>query len=184
MAVGVSMQSNVPDYANFGQQVSANINAAKERTLRDTLNQRAMAIENQKLDFIRKDRELQEGLRRQQADIEYQRTKAAFDAEDIGESYREAIGPGGQYRRGFFGRLFGRDDITKKEFMELEGIDAPLSQRDIFRQYVGPEYFYPGLGRDLRTPYPEYGTLYGSDAELYQSLYGNNINLMNLVGGR
>ena len=182
MAVGVSMQSNVPDYANFGQQVSANINAAKERTLRDTLNQRAMAIENQKLDFIRKDRELQEGIRKQQADIEYQRTKAAFDAEDIGESYREAIGPGGQYRRGFFGRLFGRDPISQEEYMESEGIDAPYTQRDIFREFVNPEYVTPGQGSQLRTFDPASGTTYGSDAELFQSLYG--INLMNLVGGR
>ena len=39
MATSVSMQSPIPNYANFGAQVSQNVNAARERALKDTLNQ-------------------------------------------------------------------------------------------------------------------------------------------------
>ena len=170
MATSVSMQSPIPNYANFGAQVSQNVNAARERALKDTLNQREMDLKNRQFDLKKKEYDFQVGYRQQVGDILGYRLGEEVEKEKTQRDYMESIDEGGKYRRGLLGRFFKGGQPTLEEYRDWEGI-KPSHPSDIYDSgIIDDQYLDPGLLNLIRTP--QTSSISSSDSELMSVLLG------------
>ena len=170
MATSVSMQSPIPNYANFGAQVSQNVNAARERALKDTLNQREMDLRNRQFDLKKKEYDFQVGYRQQVADILGYRLGEEVKKEKTQRDFMKSIDEGGKYRRGLLGKFFKGGQPTLEEYRDWEGIE-PSHPSDIYDSgIIDEQYLNPGMLGLIRNK--QTSSISGSDPELWGNLVG------------
>lgn len=178
MAVSVSMQSPIPDYANFGSVVSDNINAAAERALKSNINNQQMELANKQFDLGLKEEEYRRNVRAQHSKIAQHKLDIALKEEELDRRYQKAIGEGGEYETGWFGRLFGQD-YDKEDWMKAEGLKKP-EYTSIYSQ-LDPQYMDYSQARNLRKTYPFERSTSRSSEEIFNDLMSDELGLMDMV---